>query len=120
MNKYIISLLLSFVCFPLSADIPASQIAEVEHLLNFIKKSPCIINRNGSKHKGKEAVEHIFKKYDYFKGDIKNTEDFIKYSATKSTLSGTYYYVSCPEQAAIKTQDWLLGELQKFRVQQEK
>ena len=54
-------------------------------------------------------------KYDYFKDDIKSSEDFIKYSATKSTMSGDYYKVTCPEKKTIKTKDWLLLELKQFR-----
>ena len=97
------------------SDVPKQQMIEVEHLLDFVKNSPCIFNRNGSKHPGKESVKHIQKKYDYFRDDIKSTEDFIKYSATKSTMSGKYYTVTCPDNQTIKAKDWLLNELELFR-----
>jgi len=97
------------------AEAPKEQIIEIEHLLNFVKNSPCTFNRNGSKHPGKKSVGHIQRKYDYFKDDIKTSEDFIKYSATKSTMSGKYYTVSCPENTTIKAKDWLLNELELFR-----
>ena len=97
------------------ADAPKEQITEIEHLLNFVKNSPCIFNRNGSKHPGKESVGHIQRKYDYFRDDIETTEDFIKYSATKSTMSGKYYTVDCPDKQTIKSKDWLLNELTQFR-----
>ena len=63
-------------------------------------------------------VSHIEKKYDYFRDDIKNTEEFIEYSATKSTMSGDYYTVSCPGKETIRTQDWLMAELKRFRTEQ--
>ena len=97
------------------ADVPQEQRAEVEQLLNFVKNSPCTFNRNGTKHPGKESVKHIQKKYDYYRDDIKNTEDFIAYSATKSMMSGKYYTVSCPDNKTIKSKDWLLNELKLIR-----
>ncbi len=97
------------------ADVPAEQLKEVSHLIAFVKNSPCIFNRNGAKYPGIESVEHIQRKYDYFRDDIASTEDFIKYSATKSTMSGKYYTVTCPDHQTIKSQDWLLNELKLFR-----
>jgi hypothetical protein len=107
---------LIFVSHVTAADVPSGQTAEVKHLLDFVKNSGCIINRNGSDHPAEEGVSHIEMKYDYFRDDIKNTEDFIEYSATKSTMSGDYYTVNCPGKEAVKTQDWLLEEIKRFRV----
>jgi hypothetical protein len=104
-----------FISKAVNADVPADQVKEVSHLLGFVKNSGCIINRNGNDHAAAEGVSHIQKKYDYFRDDIKNTEDFIKYSATKSTMSGKYYMVTCPGKETIKTEDWLITELKRFR-----
>lgn len=98
------------------ADVPDSQIKEVNHLLAFIKNSSCIINRNGTDYLAEKGVVHIENKYDYFRDDIKSTEDFIEYSATKSTMSGDNYMVMCPGKKTIKSQDWLLNELKKYRL----
>jgi len=113
--KYLIllSLLASGV---INADVPAGQVKEVEHLQGYIKNSDCSINRNGTDHPAENSLEHIKKKYDYFRNEIKSTEGFIGYSATKSTMSGDYYLVKCPGKEAIKTQDWLLAELKRFRA----
>ncbi|MFV1985474.1 MAG: DUF5329 family protein [Thiohalomonadales bacterium] len=97
------------------ADVPRNQENEVKHLLNFIKNTNCTINRNGTDHSGQKGVKHIEKKYNYYRDDIKTTEDFIKYSATKSMLSGNYYTVQCPDKKTIKTQQWLLSELKRYR-----
>jgi hypothetical protein len=69
-------------------------------------------------HNGKEAVDHINKKYAYYIDDIESTEDFIKYSATKSKMSGKYYKIHCDNKASIKSQDWLLSELTNYRKTQ--
>jgi hypothetical protein len=97
------------------ADVPANQLKEVDHLLAFVKNSGCIINRNGTDYQATKGISHIEMKYDYFRDDINNTEDFIEYSATKSTMSGDYYTVTCPGKRSIKTQDWLMNELKRFR-----
>ena len=98
------------------ADVSKDQVAEVTHLINFVKISNCVLNRNGTKHSAEKSTAHIEKKYNYFRNKIKSTEDFIKYSATKSTMSGKYYTVTCPGRKAVKSQDWLLEELARFRA----
>ncbi len=92
------------------ADVPGDQVSEVSHLLEFIKTSSCTINRNGTDYPSAKAVDHILTKYDYFRDNIENTEDFIRFSATKSTMSGKYYTVNCPDKKTINTQEWLLAE----------
>ena len=98
------------------ADVPADQLKEVNHLLDYVKDSACTINRNGTDYPANEGVDHIKRKYDYFRSDINSSEDFIEYSATKSTMSGKYYTVSCPGKETMKTRDWLLAELKRFRL----
>jgi len=100
------------------ADVPDSQAGEVNHLLSFVKNSQCVISRNGAEHVGEKSARHIQIKYDYFRDDINSTEDFIQYSATKSTMSGQYYTVLCPGEKTINTEDWLLVELKRFRKNQ--
>ena len=110
-------LVLTYLFLPalVIADVPPEQKNEVDHLLIFVKNSDCILNRNGSEHSGTKAVKHIKKKYDYFIDDISTTEEFIKYSATKSTMSGKFYEISCPGEKVITTKTWLLDELRRYR-----
>ena len=99
------------------ADVsPATQL-EIDHLLNFIRNSSCIIDRNGKTYVAVKAISHIEKKYAYFTDDIKTTEDFIELSATKSTMSGKYYMVRCGDDDQIRTREWLMQELQRLREQ---
>jgi hypothetical protein len=87
---------------------------EIVHLLQYIEKSECVFTRNGEEHLGAEAQEHIQMKYDYVRKKVETTEDFIKYAATKSSLSGKPYLVRCKE-LEILTADWLKAELDRFR-----
>ena len=116
MQKVFVAFMLSTLSSACMADVPADKRQEVTHLLEFVKTSNCIVNRNGDDHKGKDAVKHISKKYKYYRDDIKTSEDFIRLSATKSTMSGKMYKVKCLGKPEQTTQDWLLGELKAFRA----
>jgi len=102
-----------------SLNVVASSQDEINHLLNFVGSTGCKYERNGTMHSGAEAVDHINKKYAYYSEDISSTEDFIEYSATKSKMSGKYYKIHCKGTPVIKSQDWLLTELQAYRAAQQ-
>ena len=114
MTRILIVVLILFSS-SVKADVSAEQQLEIDHLLNFVKHSSCKINRNGTTHEGSQAESHIQKKYQYFKNDIKTTEQFIELSATKSTMSGNYYTVKCGENKSYGTKEWLLEELRIYR-----
>ncbi len=100
------------------ADVAGPQRAEVDHLLEFVRTTSCTIDRNGSLHGGPAAHAHIVKKYDHFRERIKTTEDFIDYSAARSTVSNRAYTVLCPGQARMETAEWLRRELERYRKKQ--
>ncbi|MEQ9618764.1 MAG: DUF5329 family protein [Deltaproteobacteria bacterium] len=102
---------------PSFADVPDSQKPEVEHLLTFVRNTDCKFERNGTMYDGGRAYSHINKKYGYFRDEITSTETFIEYSATKSTMSGKFYFVHCADSEPVKSGDWLLRELINFRGQ---
>ncbi len=88
---------------------------EINHLLEFVSNTTCQYERNCSFYDGVRAEQHIKKKYEYFKDRIHSAEDFIKYSATKSTISGNQYKIHCADMAVQNSSDWLLDELKKYR-----
>jgi hypothetical protein len=92
----------------------AGMASEIDHLLAYIETSGCTFNRNGTIHNSQDASEHIRKKYTHTKRYIKTTEDFIQYAATKSSISGKPYQVTC-EGFEIPTAKWLADELARFR-----
>ena len=87
---------------------------EIDHLLQYIETSGCRFMRNGNIHDGQQAGEHIRKKYAHTKRWIKSTEDFIQYAATKSSMSGRLYQVTC-DGVEMPTAAWLREELARFR-----
>ncbi|WP_415408036.1 DUF5329 family protein [Sulfurovum sp. CS9] len=107
--------LLSFLLSCNSIVAQADYKTEIAHLLEYVKTTECKYIRNGTFHSGPEAVSHIKKKYDYFKNDISSAEDFIRLSATKSTMSGSKYYIKCAGSLKVESGQWLLEELDRYR-----
>lgn len=98
------------------ADVPPGQVAEVEHLLAFIKNnSSCRFLRNGREYSGTRAHRHVLRKYDYFRDQIRSTEDFIALSASESTISGKPYQFLCQGSPAVESKTALLEELARYR-----
>jgi len=92
----------------------AGPIEEIAELLNFIEQTECIFIRNGKQYDSIAARQHIEKKYEYYKKKITTAEDFIQYSATKSSLTGKHYKVLC-NGVRMNSSDWLKDELAKMR-----
>lgn len=88
--------------------------SEISHLLSYVENSQCTFIRNGSTHNGPDARNHIEKKYNYFKDRISSAEQFIEYTATKSTMSDKKYKVRCDDKEYLTAQ-WLNDELNKYR-----
>ena len=89
---------------------------EIASLLHFVEQSECTFIRNSKHYDALEARQHIEKKYAYFKERITTAEEFIQYSATKSTISGKPYKVIC-NGVAMSSSDWLNIELERLRTQ---
>ena len=92
----------------------ADMAAEIEHLLQYIQTSGCTFHRNGKDHDGQDASAHMRRKYTHTKRWIETTEDFIKYAATQSSMSGNPYHVTC-NGVQSSTAQWLTEELTRFR-----
>jgi hypothetical protein len=88
---------------------------EVDHLLLYVEKSPCEFVRNNSKHNGAEAAAHLRDKYRHAGGRIRTTEQFLKYVAAGSSVSGKPYLVQCEGKKRVSSEQWLRQELTQYR-----
>jgi len=104
--------LLMILSFHISCE--AGTTDEIASLLLFVEQSECTFIRNGNHYDALEARQHIEKKYAYFKERITTAEEFIQYSATKSTITGEPYKVVCNGEG-MNSSDWLNAELDKLR-----
>ena len=97
---------------------PASTLvdsdSEIRHLLQYIGNASCTFVRNGKEYSTADARAHIEKKYAYAERWIDSTEDFIRLTATKSSMSGKPYRVRCNGNEFLSAR-WLSEELFDYR-----
>ncbi len=113
----------SFMAFPfpsyvLSSELSPAARSEIQHLLTYMERCGCEFYRNGKWYQDTKAVrDHVELKYDYFmkRGKIKSTEDFIKWAASESEISGKPYMVKCGNGSQLLLAQWLSDELYRFR-----
>jgi hypothetical protein len=117
-NRRLSVFVLLFVLFVGVGFAADAHQSEIDHLLRYVEGTNCKYERNGAQYTGKEAARHMRKKAEHFKDKISTAEDFIALSATKSEVSGKPYMIHCPEQPVIRSRDWLLRELSRFRQKQ--
>ncbi|MBW8886194.1 MAG: DUF5329 domain-containing protein [Fibrobacteres bacterium] len=91
---------------------------EVEHLFQYLQKSGCRFNRNGSWYSSEKAVDHLRRKYAYLvkKGLFTTAESFIDKGASTSSMSGTPYQVQCDSLPPAPSGAWLTAELKRYRL----
>lgn len=102
--------------FALSAA-PASNLTEDEKILKLydaILNAEAVFIRNGSEHTAREAVDHLKMKRDYAGDRIKTARQFINYLATKSSISGSLYYVKLTDGSKVPSGQWLHARLRKI------
>ena len=101
----------------LAADESPVTTAEISHLMTLIRTSNCEFLRNGSWHTPQAAHDHISTKLKYirYRDTLRDAEQFIDLTATRSSLSGETYQVRCPGIPVQECRRWLLDELARLR-----
>ena len=108
--SYIVSLLLVVSAAPVLADTQD----EIRHLLLYVENNGCEFERNGAVYDSGEARAHMERKYNHVKSRVDVAEDFIRYAATQSSMSGKKYHVTC-NGVKLSSADWLREELARYR-----
>jgi hypothetical protein len=94
-------------------DEPDTAIA---YLISQVSGSGLTFVRNASRYSAAEAAEHMHRKYEHFKDEIRTPEDFIARCATRSLLSGKPYLIITEHGEQIPTRDWLARALEDYRA----
>jgi hypothetical protein len=116
-KRFVMALLLTGLCvFPAAASEPDWQ-NEVDYLLSYVEQSGCSFIRNDKVYDSVQAREHISKKYDYVKKRINTAEQFITYAASKSSITGKSYQVTCGDTTRPSSA-WLEEALVNYRKAQ--
>ncbi len=95
---------------------PLSEKEKIQALLKHVEKSGLIFVRNGTEHPAPKAREHMEYKLSRAGNRVQTARQFIDMIATKSYLSGEYYYVKYPDGKMVRTCDFLnrkLAQLEK-------
>jgi hypothetical protein len=114
------TLLAAIASVAFAASLPAAAVerppakAEIDHLLQYVAASSCTFIRNGDEYPADKARDHLASKYGFAGGRIATAEDFIKYLATRSSISGAPYHVRCGKTDALSGR-WLADELDRYR-----
>jgi hypothetical protein len=93
---------------------PSASNDEIDHLLNYVAHSACTFVRNGTEYPADKARDHLAGKYQWAGSRVATAEDFIKYLATQSSMSGEPYHVRCGRTEALSA-TWLNEELARYR-----
>ena len=83
----------------------------VSALLQSVETSGCEMERNGERHDGKAAAEHLRMKLQRSGRPAMNPDLFIDRVASGSTVSGKPYYVLCPGRPPVESRTWLRARL---------
>ncbi len=89
--------------------------AVIRYLLQYVQNSEVVFIRNNREYSAHEAEDHIRKKYQHFKEQIKTPEDFIQFAGTKSLLSGRHSRVRLKNGKTMLSQKWLEIALGAYR-----
>ena len=117
MKTVLIIIALIFCFSSISAGMENSAEKEILHLFDYLEKSNCEFNRNGTWYSPQEAVQHLQRKYQWLvkRGLIDTAEQFIDRAASQSSMSGESYLVRCTDSQPVKSSEWFTDELKKFR-----
>jgi hypothetical protein len=114
----VLGLLLAVLALPAArAAAPATAQTEINYLLQFVATSGCRFYRNGSWFDASAAQAHLREKYQFLAqaNRIHSAEDFIEQAATKSSISGQPYQVSCGGAGPVTSSRWLQAVLAALR-----
>ncbi|MDR2209801.1 MAG: DUF5329 family protein [Azoarcus sp.] len=111
-------LLLSLSFF---ASAPAHALSEEEKItmiIESIKDTPegTRFIRNGKAYDVADAISHLNLKRSRTKSRLKTAEDFIKYAASGSSVSGKEYLIRYPDGTTVTTAAFFMEKLRKLKA----
>jgi hypothetical protein len=117
MKNVLLLIPLIFCSASFSVSMENNTEKEILHLFEYLKKSNCEFNRNGSWYSPYAAMKHLETKYRYLmkKGQISTAEQFIGRAASRSSMSGQSYMVRCGDSRPAQSSEWFTDELERFR-----
>jgi hypothetical protein len=88
-----------------------SESQKITALLNAIEQSNLVFIRNGTEYSAPRAREHLEMKLSRSGGRITTAAQFIEHLASRSSMTGTPYYVKLPDGRRMRAAVWLREKL---------
>lgn len=111
MKSLLILLLALLLPFAASAHAP-TEAKKIEALIVSVERLPgAVFIRNGSEYDGKKAAEHLRMKWKYAGRRIKTAEDFIRYCATASSMTGKKYRIRFADGRSVDSEQYFHTQL---------
>jgi len=117
----ILTILAVFIVLPftgsdgtLSAAPSAREKQRIDALIAAVEKSGLIFIRNGSEHSAADAASHMRLKFNNAGNRISTAEQFIDYLASKSSITGSPYFLKFPDGRTEKAGIWLHRKLKEL------
>jgi hypothetical protein len=97
----------------------ANVVAEIEDLLAYVRALPdAHFIRNGKAHSAEEAEAHLRLKWRRGGKRIRSAEDFIRYAASASSMTGKPYLIRFGDGREVPTAELLGQRLREYRDQE--
>jgi hypothetical protein len=91
-----------------AGDLSPAQSARIEYLIGAIESLPnAQFIRNGTSYDAKAAADHLRLKLRYAGSRVRSAEDFIRYCASQSSMSGLPYRIRFSDGRVISSGDYL-------------
>ena len=88
---------------------------KIESLIKIVAElKDAVFIRNGKEHSAKAAAEHLRKKWDYARKEVKTARDFIDKIASKSHTTGQPYLIRFKDGREVKSGDFLSDRLKEI------
>jgi hypothetical protein len=115
MSRVLALALLSVAAVVHANDISPAESARIEYLFAAIASLPgAQFIRNGTSYDAKGAVDHLRLKLHFAGSRVRTAEDFIRYCATESSMSGKPYEIRFSDGRVVSSAAFLRQKLLEF------
>jgi Family of unknown function (DUF5329) len=115
MSRFLALTLLCVTAVARAASASPSESARIDYLLTVVASMhDAQFIRNGKAYDGEAAVSHLRSKLRVAGGRVKTAEDFIRYCASESSVSGEPYEIRFADGRVVLSADFLRQKLLEF------
>ena len=118
MSKFLVVALLCMAAVARAGSASISETSRIEYLLTVVASMhDAQFIRNGKAYDSASAVSHLRTKLQLAGGRVKTAEDFIRYCASESSVSGEPYEIRFADGRVVLSADFLRQKLLEFDAQ---